>query len=115
MEAIPVGVIIGLFNAITQKLPSFSEWNTTKHHHLLNSYPPVSDMMTEVRDIINANRKDSNPPLMYLYQSYGLTINRSSRQVPIYLTEAKRQSLITDMSDRWPANLSQDFLFGRVP
>ena len=49
MESTPVGVIVGLFSAISQKLPSFSEWDTRKHHHLLNSNPAVCDAMTEVR------------------------------------------------------------------
>ncbi|KAF2753909.1 hypothetical protein EJ05DRAFT_420031, partial [Pseudovirgaria hyperparasitica] len=49
MESTPVGVIVGLFSAISQKLPSFSEWDTRKHHHLLASNPAVCDAMTEVR------------------------------------------------------------------
>jgi hypothetical protein len=49
MESTPVGVIVGLFSAISQKLPSFFEWDTRKHHHLLNSNPAVCDAMTEVR------------------------------------------------------------------
>ncbi|KAI9806124.1 MAG: hypothetical protein M1833_004531 [Piccolia ochrophora] len=50
METIPVGVIVGLFCAISQKLPSFAEWDTRKHHHLLNSNRAVCDTMTEVRE-----------------------------------------------------------------
>ncbi|KAF2020690.1 hypothetical protein BU24DRAFT_6719 [Aaosphaeria arxii CBS 175.79] len=49
MEGTPVGVIVGLFSAISQKLPAFTEWDTRKHHHLLNSNPAVCDAMTEVR------------------------------------------------------------------
>ncbi|KAF2787183.1 hypothetical protein K505DRAFT_367571 [Melanomma pulvis-pyrius CBS 109.77] len=49
MESTPVGVIVGLFSAISQKLPSFSEWDTRKHHHLLNSNPAVCEAMTDVR------------------------------------------------------------------
>lgn len=49
METTPVGVIVGLFQAISQKLPSFSEWETQKHHQLLNSNPDVCNTMTEVR------------------------------------------------------------------
>ncbi|KAE8862239.1 hypothetical protein PTNB29_04801 [Pyrenophora teres f. teres] len=49
MEGTPVGVIVGLFSAISQKLPSFTEWDSRKHHHLLNSNPAVCDAMTEVR------------------------------------------------------------------
>ncbi|KAJ9657188.1 hypothetical protein H2201_008269 [Coniosporium apollinis] len=49
METTPVGVIVGLFSAISQKLPSFSEWDSRKHHHLLGSNQAVCDAMTEVR------------------------------------------------------------------
>ncbi|KAF2198839.1 hypothetical protein GQ43DRAFT_140654 [Delitschia confertaspora ATCC 74209] len=49
MESTPVGVIVGLFSAISQKLPAFTEWDTRKHHQLLNSNPAVCDAMTEVR------------------------------------------------------------------
>jgi len=49
MESTPVGVIVGLFCAISQKLPSFSEWDTRKHHQLLASDPAVCDAMTQVR------------------------------------------------------------------
>lgn len=50
METTPVGVIVGLFQAISQKLPAFNEWDSRKHHNLLNSNPAVCDAMTEVRD-----------------------------------------------------------------
>lgn len=50
METTPVGVIVGLFSAISQKLPAFNEWDTSKHHHLLNSNPAVCDALTEVRE-----------------------------------------------------------------
>lgn len=49
MEGTPVGVIVGLFSAISQKLPAFNEWDSKKHHQLLNSNPAVCDAMTEVR------------------------------------------------------------------
>lgn len=49
MESTPVGVIVGLFSAISQKLPAFQEWETRKHHHLLNSNAAVCEAMTEVR------------------------------------------------------------------
>jgi hypothetical protein len=50
METTPVGVIVGLFQAISQKLPSFVEWDTSKHHSLLGSNADVCNTMTEVRD-----------------------------------------------------------------
>ncbi|KAL2389545.1 hypothetical protein RJ035_002148 [Blastomyces gilchristii] len=49
METTPVGVIVGLFQAISQKLPAFTEWDSQKHHHLLGSNVDVCDTMTEVR------------------------------------------------------------------
>ena len=49
MEATPVGVIVGLFQAISQRVPAFSEWDSRKHHQILNSNPAVCDAMTEVR------------------------------------------------------------------
>ncbi|KIW11530.1 hypothetical protein PV08_10831 [Exophiala spinifera] len=50
METTPVGVVVGLFQAISQKLPSLLEWDTTKHHTLLASDPDVCSTMTEVRE-----------------------------------------------------------------
>ncbi|KAI1909583.1 hypothetical protein LOZ61_004886 [Ophidiomyces ophidiicola] len=50
METTPVGVIIGLFQAISQKLPAFTDWNSQEHHHLLNSNPDVCNTMTEIRE-----------------------------------------------------------------
>jgi hypothetical protein len=50
METTPVGVVVGLFQAISQKLPSFLEWDTSKHHTLLGSNADVCNAMTEVRE-----------------------------------------------------------------
>ena len=50
METTPVGVIIGLFHAISQKLPAFVDWDTEKHGHLLHNNTSVCEAMTEVRD-----------------------------------------------------------------
>ncbi|KFA61496.1 hypothetical protein S40285_04540 [Stachybotrys chlorohalonatus IBT 40285] len=49
METTPVGVIVGLFHAISQKLPSFTDWDTRKHGHLLHNNVAVCEAMTEVR------------------------------------------------------------------
>ncbi|KAH8774735.1 hypothetical protein F5883DRAFT_412101 [Diaporthe sp. PMI_573] len=49
METIPVGVIVGLFHAISQKLPAFTEWDTRRHGQLLNNNQAVCEAMTEVR------------------------------------------------------------------
>lgn len=50
MESMPVGVITGLFQAISQKVPAFSEWDTETHHHVLGSNEAACDLMTEVRE-----------------------------------------------------------------
>jgi hypothetical protein len=50
METTPVGVVVGLFQAISQKLPSFLEWDTSKHQTLLASNMDVCNTMSEVRE-----------------------------------------------------------------
>lgn len=67
METTPVGVIVGLFQAISQKLPPFTEWDSQKHHQLLYSNPDVCNTMTEVRQHVEQHGKHmtlSNPPPM---------------------------------------------------
>ncbi|KAK8919564.1 hypothetical protein VCV18_008390 [Metarhizium anisopliae] len=49
METTPVGVIVGLFHAISQKLPAFTDWDTRQHGHLLHNNVSVCEAMTEVR------------------------------------------------------------------
>ncbi|KAH9907449.1 hypothetical protein F4778DRAFT_799786 [Xylariomycetidae sp. FL2044] len=49
METTPVGVIAGLFHAISQKLPALIDWDTSRHGHVLNNNPAVCEAMTEVR------------------------------------------------------------------
>ncbi|KAK3054115.1 hypothetical protein LTR09_004893 [Extremus antarcticus] len=53
METTPVGVIVGLFQAISTKLPGLQEWDTRKHHHLLGSNSAVCDALTEVKGHVN--------------------------------------------------------------
>lgn len=57
METTPVGVIVGLFQAISQKLPPFTEWDSQQHHHLLYSNPDVCNTMTEVRQHVEQHGK----------------------------------------------------------
>ncbi|KAM3431284.1 hypothetical protein MY4824_007212 [Beauveria thailandica] len=52
METTPVGVIVGLFHAISQKLPAFTEWNTAQHGQLLHNNVSVCEAMTEVRESV---------------------------------------------------------------
>lgn len=49
METTPVGVIVGLFQAISTKLPALHEWDTKKYHQLLGSNHAVCDALTEVK------------------------------------------------------------------
>jgi hypothetical protein len=57
METTPVGVIVGLFHAISQKLPPFTDWDTRKHGHLLNNNVAVCEAMTEVREHVMKHGK----------------------------------------------------------
>lgn len=59
METTPVGVIIGLFHAISQKLPAFTDWETRKHGALLNNNVAVCDAMTEMRGHVSKHGKSS--------------------------------------------------------
>lgn len=63
METTPVGVIVGLFSAISQKLPSILEWDTSKHHALLASDWNVCNTMTEVREHVTRHGKQSDAQL----------------------------------------------------
>ena len=57
METTPVGVIVGLFHAISQKLPSFTEWDTRRHGQLLNNNVAVCEAMTEMKDHVTKHGK----------------------------------------------------------
>jgi len=57
MESTPVGVIVGLFHAISQKLPTFSDWDTAKHGSVLHNNQAVCEAMTEVREHIEKHEK----------------------------------------------------------
>lgn len=69
METTPVGVIVGLFQAISQKLPPFTEWDSQKHHQLLYSNPDVCNTMTEVRQHVEQHET-------YLRSRTGTKFNR---------------------------------------
>jgi hypothetical protein len=57
METTPVGVIVGLFHAISQKLPAFTDWDTRRHGQLLNNNVAVCDAMTEMREHVTKHGK----------------------------------------------------------
>ena len=77
MESTPVGVVVGLFHAISLKLPSFSDWDTEKHHQLLDSNPAVCETLTEVRENIT---KYGKPSVMWMWIRLWLII--SCRDIP---------------------------------
>ncbi len=56
MEHVPVGVIVGLFGAISTKLPTFLEWDTEKHGQVWQGNPSICNTMTEVRGHIEKAR-----------------------------------------------------------
>ena len=66
MESTPVGVIVGLFQAISQKLPSFMEWNTEKHKDVLKGDAPICDALTEVREHVLQHGKSSTCRILHL-------------------------------------------------
>lgn len=71
METTPVGVIVGLFHAISQKLPAFVDWDTRQHGHLLHNNASVCEAMTEVRQhVIKHGRQN---PLPYFARCMGRT------------------------------------------
>src|SRR5699024_2637400 len=84
----PVGVIVGLFQAISQKLPPFTEWASQKHHQLLNSNADVCNTMTEVRQHVTQHGESCLVPILhspptnsiseaYLRTRPGATFNRN--------------------------------------
>lgn len=77
METTPVGVIVGLFQAISTKLPGLQEWDTSKHHNLLGSNPAICDALTEVKGHVNKYGKhrhlldsSTNNSLIILAETY---------------------------------------------
>ena len=56
-------VIVGLFHAISQKLPAFSDWETRKHGQLLNNNAAVCEAMTEMRAHVSKHGKTTSTPL----------------------------------------------------
>jgi hypothetical protein len=62
MESTPVGVIVGLFHAISQKLPTFADWDTAKHGSVLHNNKAVCEAMTEVRQHVEKHGTFSSTP-----------------------------------------------------
>lgn len=52
MEKTPVGVVVGLFSTISQKIPGFRNWDSKKHHTILNCDvdDAICEALSEVRD-----------------------------------------------------------------
>lgn len=58
MESTPVGVIAGLFSAISTKLPALTEWDTNEHKHVLNNDDAACTALTQVRDHVHKHGKN---------------------------------------------------------
>lgn len=56
IESTAVPTIIGLFHVITQRIPKFSDWDTSQHGHLFDSDKAICDMMTEMRANVREHR-----------------------------------------------------------
>ncbi|KYG40614.1 hypothetical protein M433DRAFT_77610 [Acidomyces richmondensis BFW] len=56
MESSPVAVLLGLFQAISSKLPSLQAWDTRQHHHVLSSNAAACDALSEVRKLVNKHK-----------------------------------------------------------
>jgi hypothetical protein len=57
MEHVPVGVIIGLFGAISTKLPTFLEWDADKHGAVWNGDEATCKTMTSFRSHVEKHGK----------------------------------------------------------
>jgi len=57
MEILPVAVIVGLFSAVSTKVPTFQEWDTEKHHQFLGSNVAVCKALKETRQHITRHGK----------------------------------------------------------
>jgi hypothetical protein len=58
-NGIPVGVVVGLFAVMSQKLPAFREWNPTEHQQILAGNPAAVNAMSEVKQHILNNGMSS--------------------------------------------------------
>lgn len=74
METTPVGVIVGLFQAISTKLPAIYEWDTRKHQHVLGGDMAICDALTEVKGHVHKHGKSipspNHPRLTPLKEAY---------------------------------------------
>jgi len=86
MESTPVGVIVGLFAAISQKLPALQEWESRKHGNLLGSNPAVCDALTEVRQHLTTHGESID----LQSQTEGVQADGDFRQI---LTKSMRYGL----------------------
>ncbi|KAF4633828.1 hypothetical protein G7Y89_g4284 [Cudoniella acicularis] len=78
METTPVGVIVGLFHAISQKLPAFTEWETRRHGQLLNNNVAVCEAMTEMREHVTKHESylKTRPDAKFDRQDFDSLSNR---------------------------------------
>lgn len=73
-----MGIIVGLFSAISQKLPAFSEWDTQKHHDLLNSNGAACAAMDEVRKHVTKYGEQHQSPSDFRPQAHTIDLSKDT-------------------------------------
>lgn len=111
METTPVGVIVGLFHAISQKLPAFTDWETRRHGHLLNNNAAVCDAMTEMRG--HVSKHGMALPLLMSHLVCAPMLLTLSQRTTSNLVQATRR-LIARTSTLYPTSSSPSLSFAQT-
>lgn len=68
MEGVPVGVVVGLFQAIGTKMPDLDDWDTARYKHLLHDDADICDALTDIKGHVREHGTShvsfGRPPLM---------------------------------------------------
>ncbi|KAL0257672.1 hypothetical protein SLS55_006835 [Diplodia seriata] len=80
MERIAVPVLTGLVQAISQKLPSFTEWDTKKHQHLLGSNKATNCLMTEIGWFVMENG------MVFVTRILKKTVGEDNKKTEVFMT-----------------------------
>ncbi|KAL1637339.1 hypothetical protein SLS58_009348 [Diplodia intermedia] len=80
MGRIAVPVLTGLVQAISQKLPSFTEWDTKKHQHLLGSNEATNYLMTEIGLFV----KDYS--MVFVTKILKKTVGEDNKKTEVFMT-----------------------------
>ncbi|KAL1616597.1 hypothetical protein SLS54_008332 [Diplodia seriata] len=80
MERIAVPVLTGLVQAISQKLPSFIEWDTEKHQHLLGSNEATNCLMWEIGRLV------TNNGMVFVTRILKKTVGEDNKKTEVFMT-----------------------------